>query len=211
MGARTVMAADTPIASVDGDLDWLSGDGEMAGLIRSFNWNDSALGCVRRWSPALKTTLRIMLANRFPHILWWGPRHIQFYNDAYIPIPGSKHPKRAFGIPGDQGWSEIWDIIGPLVERPFKGGAATLGRGYSPGDQPPRLRRGDSLHRGLQPGTRRIGARRDRRRAGHGARDHGQGAGRTACSRAARPRQRGGRSQDRTAGMRRCGEGPWPP
>lgn len=119
------MVADTPVACVGNDLDWLNGDGEMASLIRSFNWNDSELGPVRRWSPALKTTLRIMLANRFPHILWWGPRHIQFYNDAYIPIPGSKHPRRAFGVPGDLGWSEIWHIIGPLVERPFKGGPAT--------------------------------------------------------------------------------------
>ena len=119
------MALDMQEARTADDFDWLSGDGEMAGLIRSFNWNGSELGPVRRWSPALKTTLRIMLANRFPHILWWGPRHIQFYNDAYIPITGSKHPRRAFGVPGDQGWSEIWHIIGPLVERPFKGGAPT--------------------------------------------------------------------------------------
>ena len=118
------MAGDTPERGT-GDFEWLSGDGEMARLIRSFNWESTALGPVRKWSPTLKTTLRIMLANRFPHILWWGPRYIQFYNDAYIPIPGSKHPMRAFGVPGDQGWSEIWHIIGPLVERPYKGGPPT--------------------------------------------------------------------------------------
>ncbi|HEX6012953.1 MAG TPA: ATP-binding protein [Geminicoccaceae bacterium] len=105
--------------------DFLAGGGEMGALMRAYDWASTPLGPVAGWSPTLRTTLRTMLANRFPHILWWGPRHIQLYNDAYIPIPGDKHPARAFGVPGEQGWSEIWHIIGPLVERPFQGGPPT--------------------------------------------------------------------------------------
>ena len=63
-----------------------------------------------------------MLANRFPQILWWGPQLVQFYNDAYVPIPGSKHPERALGRPAQECWAEIWDSIGPLITRSFQGG-----------------------------------------------------------------------------------------
>ena len=97
----------------------------MGERIRSFDWASTPLGPISTWSPALRTTLRIMLANRFPHVLWWGPHYIQFYNDPYRPIPGAKHPDQAFGRPASECWAEIWHIIGPLVDRPFKGGPAT--------------------------------------------------------------------------------------
>ena len=100
------------------------GGGEMGERIRTFKWSRTPLGPPDNWSPALQTTLRIMLANRFPHILWWGPEYIQFYNDPYIPIPGAKHPKRALGRPAKECWSEIWHVIGPLIDRPFQGGPA---------------------------------------------------------------------------------------
>lgn len=43
------------------------------------------------------------------------------YNDAWSPIPGSKHPW-AIGRPGREVWPEIWDTIGPLYERVFASG-----------------------------------------------------------------------------------------
>ncbi|HEY7112521.1 MAG TPA: ATP-binding protein [Thermoanaerobaculia bacterium] len=97
----------------------------MAERIHSFDWSGTPLGPPDTWSPALRTTLRIVLANRFPHILWWGPEYIQFYNDAYRPIPGEKHPDRVLGRPAAECWSEIWHVIGPLIDRPFRGGAPT--------------------------------------------------------------------------------------
>jgi signal transduction histidine kinase len=107
------------------DFSFLSGGGEMGGLIRAFDWSKTPIGGPADWSPALKTMLQIMLANRFPHILWWGPEYVQFYNDPYRPIPGTKHPKRVLGQRGCDCWSEIWHVIGPLVDRPFRGGPAT--------------------------------------------------------------------------------------
>jgi PAS domain S-box-containing protein len=106
-------------------LSFLEGSGEMRELIREFDWASTPIGPIRHWSAALRTTIRIVLANRFPHILWWGPDYIQLYNDAYAPIPGAKHPKRALGRPARDCWSEIWHIIGPLIDRPFRGGPPT--------------------------------------------------------------------------------------
>ena len=69
--------------------------------------------------------VRFMLANRFPHLLWWGPDYIQIYNDHYVSILGAKHPTQALGKPFRECWAEVYDILGPLVDTPFNGGAAT--------------------------------------------------------------------------------------
>ena len=79
-------------------LALLVGGGEMGERIRAFDWARTPLGPAESWSPALRTMLGIMLANRFPHILWWGPQYIQFYNDPYRSIPGKKHPDRVLGV-----------------------------------------------------------------------------------------------------------------
>ena len=68
--------------------------------------------------------VRIMLANRFPLLLWWGPHYVSIYNDAYRPVLGAKHPW-ALGQPVSECWSEIWHILQPLIDTPFKGGPAT--------------------------------------------------------------------------------------
>src|SRR5262245_48464777 len=106
------------------ELDFLAGGGEMAQRIRAFDWERTALGSPSTWSPALITMLRVLLANRFPHILWWGPDYIQFYNDPYRSIPGAKHPHQVLGQPASRCWSEIWHVIGPLIDTTFRGGPA---------------------------------------------------------------------------------------
>jgi PAS domain S-box-containing protein len=69
--------------------------------------------------------VRFLLANRFPLLLWWGPHYIQFYNDAYRPILGAKHPARGLGQPVSECWDEIWHVLRPLIDTPFHGGPAT--------------------------------------------------------------------------------------
>jgi hypothetical protein len=93
---------------------------EVAECIRNFNWSRTALGPFEAWSPALRNTVGLMMANRFPMLLWWGPDYISLYNDAYVPILGLKHP-RALGLPVRECWSEIWDVLKPLIDPPFNG------------------------------------------------------------------------------------------
>ena len=102
-----------------------AGNGEMAALMRAFDWSATPLGPVESWSPALRMIVPVLLANRFPLLLWWGPHYIQFYNEAYRPVPGDKHPARALGRPARECWSEIWEVIAPLIDTPFQGGPAT--------------------------------------------------------------------------------------
>jgi PAS domain S-box-containing protein len=107
-----------------GAADWLGSGGEMRALIRATDWSRTPIGPIESWSPTLRMMVSFLLANRFPLLLWWGPEYTQIYNDAYRPIPGAKHP-RSLGQAASECWSEIWHIIGPLIDRPFTGGPPT--------------------------------------------------------------------------------------
>jgi signal transduction histidine kinase/response regulator of citrate/malate metabolism len=52
----------------------------------------------------------MLLPSKAQIILFWGPAFIVFYNDAYRPVFGAKHP-HALGRPGREAWSEIWDTM----------------------------------------------------------------------------------------------------
>jgi signal transduction histidine kinase/FixJ family two-component response regulator len=112
------------IAGASPKLSFLAGGGEMGERISTFEWSKTPIGSIESWSPALRMMVRMLLANRFPLLLWWGPQYISVYNDAYRPILGTKHP-RALGQPLSECWKEIWHILQPLVDTPFKGGPAT--------------------------------------------------------------------------------------
>ena len=93
-------------------------------LLHETDWSATPLGPAVSWSPALQAVTRLVLANRFPMLLWWGPAYTQLYNDAYRTILATKHPK-ALGQPARECWADIWHVIGPLIEIPMHGGPAT--------------------------------------------------------------------------------------
>lgn len=103
------------------------GTGEMSRLMRGFNWHLTPLGDPRDWPEALKTPLRMLLTSRFEMWLGWGPDLLFFYNDAYIPTLGAKHPEM-FGRPLREVWSEVYDDVADQVER-VRAGEATWNKG----------------------------------------------------------------------------------
>ncbi|KRB93119.1 hypothetical protein ASE07_14210 [Noviherbaspirillum sp. Root189] len=83
----------------------------MRARIREFDWSKTELGCPSGWSTSLKMAVSIMLDCAVPVYIALGPRFIQLYNDAYIPILGeAKHPK-ALGITTAETWHEIRDFV----------------------------------------------------------------------------------------------------
>lgn len=92
----------------------LAGGGEMGQLMRSHDWSTTAVGEVETWSQSLKTAIRIILGSRYPMFVWWGQSMTKFYNDAYIPVLGQRHPQ-ALGQPASQVWAKIWDTINSMV------------------------------------------------------------------------------------------------
>src|SRR5262249_47191122 len=103
-----------------------AGGGEMGERTRALDWSGTAVGPPGRWSQSLKTSISICLGSKHPIVLWWGRSdYTQFYNDAYIPILGrEKHPVW-LGQSGRECWSEIWPIMGPMLESVFQTGQAT--------------------------------------------------------------------------------------
>ena len=105
-------------------LGFLKDGGDMGVRIRSKDWSRSVVGPPEEWPQSLRTAISILLNSQFPMFVWWGPELITFYNDAYIPIAGKKHPA-ALGEPGPKVWAEIWDVVGPLAERVMTEGQST--------------------------------------------------------------------------------------
>jgi signal transduction histidine kinase/ActR/RegA family two-component response regulator len=104
--------------------DLFANGGEMGARMQTFDWPVTPIGAVETWSPSLQGMLRILLSSRFPMQILWGPEFIQFYNDAYIPIAGNKHPT-ALGQRGAECWEEVWDFAGPLLNQVMATGKAT--------------------------------------------------------------------------------------
>lgn len=101
---------------------FLGGGGGMGARVRAYDWSTSPLGSIESWPQSLRTALSIMLSSAFPSYLVWGPRLISFYNDAYVPILGTKPD--ALGKPFREVWPEVWDEIGPITARAMAGEAS---------------------------------------------------------------------------------------
>jgi PAS domain S-box-containing protein len=99
---------------------FLRSGGEMRERIRAHDWAPSSLGPPAGWPPPLKTVLGIMLSANQPMFVAWGPARILIYNDAYIDILGGNHPS-ALGRPFFEVWPELFDRVGPIMDRAFVG------------------------------------------------------------------------------------------
>jgi signal transduction histidine kinase len=110
-------AAVTPV--------WLGGGGALGQLVREFDWTKTPLGAMEEWPQSLKTVVRTLLTTRFPMWMSWGPELTFLYNDDYARMTlGKKHPW-ALGKPSRVVWKEIWDDIGPRIQRVLDTGEAT--------------------------------------------------------------------------------------
>ena len=102
---------------------------EMEHRIRSFDWSTTPLGAIQQWPQSLPpTVVNILLSSRYQMWMAWGPQLTMFYNDAYRPTLGIKHPK-ALGRPASEVWHEIWPEIGPLIETVLSTGKDTYEEG----------------------------------------------------------------------------------
>ena len=105
-------------------LALLTGGGEMGERTRAFEWSKTPVGPVADWPQSLKTAVQIMLNSRYPMFLAWGRRLTFFYNDAYIPVLGQRHPA-ALGMSAAEVWSEIWSTLGPQAQAVMDGAGAS--------------------------------------------------------------------------------------
>jgi hypothetical protein len=98
----------------------MQGGGHAGELIRNFRWSQSPLGDIDQWPQSLQSALGICINSNFPIAIYWGPELVLLYNDAWSPIPGTKHPW-ALGKPAIEVWPEIWKDIEPQFQKAFSG------------------------------------------------------------------------------------------
>lgn len=101
-------------------LDFLTGRGELAQLIRQKDWSTTPLGAVEHWPQRLKGALAICLDSKLATYVWWGKECTTLYNDAAITHLRGKHPA-ALGMSACQIWAEVWPKLEPLVTKALAG------------------------------------------------------------------------------------------
>ncbi|HEX2772303.1 MAG TPA: ATP-binding protein, partial [Micromonosporaceae bacterium] len=107
-----------------------AGGGEMGRRIRDLDWSEIPLGPPDRWTPTFRSALSMMLTSQAQIVLFWGDDYRAFYNDAYLPTIGSKHP-HGIGQPAHLHWAEVWDVLEPLLA-----GVRRTGQAYHGQDHP---------------------------------------------------------------------------
>lgn len=105
--------------------EWLRGGGALGRLVHEFDWAKTPLGPINEWPQSLRTVVRVLLTSRFAMWMSWGPELTFLYNDAYARMTlGKKHPW-ALGRRSQEVWEEIWDDIGPRIEKVLQSCEAT--------------------------------------------------------------------------------------
>jgi PAS domain-containing protein len=100
---------------------FLGSPGEMAALIRSFDWASTPLGPIDRWPQSLKTITGFLVRSPIPIVLLWGPDGVMIYNDAYSVFAGRRHP-RLLGSKVREGWPEVADFNDNVMRVGLAGG-----------------------------------------------------------------------------------------
>ncbi len=99
---------------------WPIGGSEAGELVRAFDWSQTSLGPISEWPQHLRIKVNSIVNSPIPQVLMWGDDHVMIYNDGYIEIAGSYHPRALGGtVPGI--WPEIWDWNRKILEAGFRG------------------------------------------------------------------------------------------
>ncbi|KAI0384135.1 hypothetical protein F5Y04DRAFT_236550 [Hypomontagnella monticulosa] len=92
---------------------------------RSIDWASTPLGPIELWSPELRAMANLVMGSPNPAAMYWGPEFITIYNEAYVALAGSKHPK-LMGQNYREAWGELWPELQPVMESAWKSGQATM-------------------------------------------------------------------------------------
>ncbi|KAG6038677.1 hypothetical protein E4U41_003888 [Claviceps citrina] len=92
---------------------------------RSIDWASTPLGPIEEWSWDLRSASDMTMRTPYPAAMYWGPEFITMYNKPYVEIAGKKHPQLT-GQRFQEGWSEIWAEIKPVLLRAWNAGESTM-------------------------------------------------------------------------------------
>jgi PAS domain S-box-containing protein len=94
--------------ALSGSAAFPAGDGEMARLIRRFDWSATALGPLSGWPQSLRSAVAMMQDSLIPMVMMWGEDGVLIYNDPYAEFAAQRHPG-ILGMKVREAWPEIAD------------------------------------------------------------------------------------------------------
>ncbi len=100
---------------------FLTGGGEAADIIATFDWATTSLGEIDRWPEYLKTTVALVLRSPVALVTLWNEDGVMIYNDAYSRFSGGRHPG-LFGSKVREGWPEVADFNDNVMKVGLAGG-----------------------------------------------------------------------------------------
>jgi anti-anti-sigma factor len=118
------------------ELPFRATAGELGRLVGAHDWAATPIGPIATWPVPLRAAVGLMLESHHPMLVWCGPQLVAVYNDAFRALAGRAHPA-ALGAPAEQGFAEVWPVLGSTLQRVLTGGVAT-----SVTDQPLVVHRG---------------------------------------------------------------------
>ena len=110
-----------PAPDAKDPFHFLGHDGQVADLIRNFDWSATPLGPAEAWSQPLKTVTALLLQSPVPIVMLWGEEGVMIYNDAYSVFAGPRHPA-LLGSNVREGWAEIADFNDNVMRVGLAGG-----------------------------------------------------------------------------------------
>ncbi|MFA4940104.1 PAS domain-containing protein [Brevundimonas sp.] len=95
--------------------------GPCADIIRKLPWQETPLGALWSWDPALTAAIDAILSSRFPMFLTWGTDHHIFHNDAFEYALADARP--LIGRPFRNAFPETLSLLEPLLHQAMRGEA----------------------------------------------------------------------------------------
>ncbi|MEO1637095.1 MAG: PAS domain S-box protein, partial [Cyanobacteria bacterium J06631_9] len=84
--------------------------------MRSIDWSQTPLGPVERWSPILKTLVRVFVSSPVPTFILWGSQQAVLVNEACSDLLEASIAS-AIGHPANLALPKLWVAIHPLVSQ----------------------------------------------------------------------------------------------
>lgn len=85
-------------------------------FFRSVDWASTPLGPMKNWPRKLVEMAEFVIRDSRPASIYWGPKYVCIYNEAYALLTGSKHPA-LMGKTCVEGWPESCDALIATMEK----------------------------------------------------------------------------------------------
>ncbi len=80
---------------------------------------------MKSWPAQLRHMVLMVVADHTPAVIYWGDEEVNIYNEAYIPLVGSKHPALQGQHPEIE-LAEVWDYFGNLLRNQRETGLTVM-------------------------------------------------------------------------------------